>query len=91
MLKSFKARLAGQPLPVFRFRDFGSLVSLGELSAVGNLMGRLVGGSLIIQGLIARTMYASLYKMHQISIHGMRARRRSTRSGASCASVSSRA
>jgi len=36
---------------------------LGELSAVGNLMGRLIGGSLLIQGLIARWMYASLYKM----------------------------
>ena len=49
---------------------FGSLVSLGELSAVGTLMGRLIGGSLLIQGLIARLMYTSLYKMHQVSIHG---------------------
>ena len=69
--KSIKARLAGKPLPTFRFRDFGSLVSLGELSAVGTLMGRLVGGSLLIQGIIARLMYTSLYKMHQVSIHGM--------------------
>ncbi len=68
--KSMRARLRGQPLPEFRFHDFGSLISLGELSAVGNLMGRLIGGSLVIQGLIARTMYASLYKMHQVSIHG---------------------
>ena len=46
-------------------------VSLGELSAVGALMGRLIGGSLLIQGLIARLMYTSLYKMHQVSIHGI--------------------
>jgi len=46
-------------------------VSLGELSAVGTLMGRLIGGSLLIQGLIARLMYTSLYKMHQVSIHGL--------------------
>jgi NADH dehydrogenase len=71
LAKSMKARLAGKPLPQFRFRDFGSLVSLGELSAVGTLMGRLVGGSLLIQGLIARLMYTSLYKMHQVSIHGI--------------------
>ncbi len=70
LVRSMKARLKGRPASAFRFRDFGSLVSLGELSAVGNLMGRLVGGSLVIQGLIARWMYASLYKMHQISIHG---------------------
>jgi NADH dehydrogenase len=70
LAKTIQARLAGKPLPVFRFRDFGSLVSLGEMSAVGNLMGRLVGGSLLIQGLIARWMYASLYKLHQVAILG---------------------
>jgi NADH dehydrogenase len=57
-------------LPTFRFRDYGSLVSLGELSAVGNLMGRLIGRNLFVQGLIARLMYASLYKLHQRSLHG---------------------
>ncbi len=69
--KSVRARIDGKPLPTFRFRDLGSLVSLGELSAVGNLMGRLIGGNLLIQGMIARWMYVSLYKMHQISIHGV--------------------
>jgi len=71
LFRSMKARMEGKPLPEFRFHDFGSLVSLGELSAVGTLMGRLVGGSLLIQGLIARLMYTSLYKMHQVSIHGV--------------------
>ncbi|HTP46270.1 MAG TPA: NAD(P)/FAD-dependent oxidoreductase [Casimicrobiaceae bacterium] len=70
LVKSMRARLAGKPLPEFHFHDLGSLVSLGELSAVGTLMGRLVGGSLLIQGLIARWMYASLYKLHQIAILG---------------------
>jgi NADH dehydrogenase len=65
-----RARLAGKPLPEFHFVDLGSLVSLGELSAVGSLMGRLIGGSLLIQGLIARWMYASLYKQHQLVILG---------------------
>jgi NADH:ubiquinone reductase (H+-translocating) len=71
LYKSIRARMEGKPLPVFHFRDFGSLVSLGELSAVGNLMGRLIGGNLLIQGMIARWMYVSLYKMHQVSIHGL--------------------
>jgi NADH dehydrogenase len=70
LVKTIKARLAGNPLPIFHFRDYGSLVSLGELSAVGNLMGRLIGGSMLIQGLIARWMYASLYKLHQVAIYG---------------------
>jgi len=71
LVKTVRARLAGEALPLFRFRDYGSLVSLGELSAVGTLMGRLIGGSLLVQGLIARWMYASLYKMHQIALHGV--------------------
>ena len=33
-------------------------------------MGGLIGGSMMIQGLIARWMYVSLYKLHQVSIHG---------------------
>ena len=70
LVKSMQARLAGATLPTFHFRDLGSLVSLGELSAVGSLMGRLIGGSLLIQGLIARWMYASLYKLHQAMILG---------------------
>jgi NADH dehydrogenase len=70
LVKSMRARVAGKPLPEFHFRDYGSLVSLGELSAVGSLMGRLIGGSMLIQGLIARWMYTSLYKLHQVAIYG---------------------
>jgi NADH dehydrogenase len=54
----------------YRYRDFGSLVSLGESSTVGNMMGGPVGGSLFIQGHFARLMYLSLYKMHELALHG---------------------
>lgn len=70
MVKQIKARLAGQPLKEWRYRDFGSLVSLGEYSTVGNLMGGLMGGNLWVEGLFARFMYRSLYKMHQLALHG---------------------
>src|SRR5215213_579072 len=36
-----RRRLAGKTLEPFKYRDFGSLVSLGEYSTVGNLMGFL--------------------------------------------------
>ena len=65
-----KRRLAGKPLKDYRYRDFGSLVSLGEYSTVGNMMGGLIGGSLMIEGLFARMMYLSLYKMHELALHG---------------------
>ena len=65
-------RFANKPLQAYRYRDFGSLVSLGEYSAVGNMLsGGSIGGSLMIEGLMARTMYASLYKMHELALHGL--------------------
>ena len=54
LVKQMPRRLAGQPLQPWRYRDFGSLVSLGDYSTVGNLMGKLVGGNLFIEGLFAR-------------------------------------
>jgi NADH:ubiquinone reductase (H+-translocating) len=70
LFKQIKRRLAGQALTEWRYRDFGSLVSLGEYSTVGNLMGGLLGGNLWIEGLFARLMYRSLYKMHEYALHG---------------------
>ena len=63
-------RIKGQPLKPFQYRDFGSLVSLGQHSTVGNLMGALVGGNLWVEGLFARAMYLSLYKLHELAVHG---------------------
>ena len=59
-----------QPLKAFRYRDYGSLVSLSRFSTVGSLMGNLIGGKLAIEGRLARLVYTSLYRMHLISIHG---------------------
>jgi NADH dehydrogenase len=62
--------LTGQPLRPYQYRDFGSLVSLGHYSTVGSLMGKLIGGSILVQGLFARLMYVSLYKLHELALHG---------------------
>jgi len=70
LVKQLQRRIEGKPLQPWRYRDFGSLVSLGEYSTVGNLMGSLVGGNLWVEGLFARTMYLSLYKMHEVALHG---------------------
>ena len=70
MVKHIHARLDGRPLKPWRYRDFGSLVSLGEYSTVGNLMGSLTGGNLWLEGWFARMMYLSLYKMHELALHG---------------------
>ena len=70
MVKQIRNRLRHQPLAPWRYRDFGSLVSLGEYSVVGNLMGALAGRNLWIEGWFARMMYLSLYKMHELALHG---------------------
>jgi NADH dehydrogenase len=70
VLAQVTRKLNGQPLRDFRYRDFGSLVSLGHYSTVGSLMGVLVGKSLMVEGYFARLMYRSLYKMHQRALHG---------------------
>ncbi len=70
LVKQIQRRMAGQPLTAWYYRDFGSLISLGEYSTVGNLMGGLMKGSLWVDGFFARTMYLSLYKMHEVALHG---------------------
>jgi NADH:ubiquinone reductase (H+-translocating) len=70
LARELPRRLAGKPLRPFRYRDFGSLVSLGEYSTVGNLMGFITGRNFFIEGYFARLMYQSLYKMHQRALHG---------------------
>lgn len=70
MVRQIGAILAGRTLEPYRYKDFGSLVSLGRYSTVGSLMGFLVGRSMFIEGLFARVMYRSLYKMHEAALHG---------------------
>ena len=62
--------LRGEPLQIFEYRDFGSLISLGKFSTVGSLMGSITRGSVMIEGFFARIMYLSLYKMHEFALHG---------------------
>ena len=70
LVKQIPAKIAGRALPPFRYRDFGSLVTLGRYTTVGNLMGFIEGKSLFIAGIVAKLMYRSLYKMHQQALHG---------------------
>ena len=71
LVKTMVARVAGKKkLPTYKYRDYGSLVNLGRYTTVGSLMGALAGGSMYIEGLIARLMYRSLYQMHLVALHG---------------------
>lgn len=58
------------PLPAFQYRDYGSLVSLGPLAAVGVLVGGLSGREMLVGGWTARLLYGLMYQRHVMSLHG---------------------
>ncbi|MGE0387459.1 MAG: NAD(P)/FAD-dependent oxidoreductase [Gammaproteobacteria bacterium] len=73
LARNIERRLRGAALEPFAYRDYGSLINLSHHTAVGNLMGNLLGkapGSLFIEGWFARMAYLSLYKMHQVAVLG---------------------
>lgn len=65
------AKLNGRDLKAYIYKDKGSLVSLSRFSTVGSLMGNLTKGSMMVEGRIARVVYISLYRMHQMALHGV--------------------
>ncbi|WP_157060558.1 NAD(P)/FAD-dependent oxidoreductase [Pantoea sp. A4] len=70
VLGNILAQRNGKPLKAYVYKDHGSLVSLSRFSTVGSLMGNLMKGSMMVEGRIARAVYISLYRMHQIALHG---------------------
>ncbi len=71
LARSLARMLEGKPLLEFTYHDRGSLVSLGDYSAVGSLMGAIAHGSVFVEGTIAKWMYWMLHKQHQIAVNGL--------------------
>jgi NADH dehydrogenase len=68
--KALVKRVKGQRFDKqYVYKDYGSLVTLGRYSTVGSLMGAITG-SVRVSGWIARWVYLSLYKMHQLTLFG---------------------
>ncbi len=70
LVRQMRRRLEGKPLQPFVYRDFGSLVSFGDYSAVGSLMGFLIGRNFFVEGYFAKLMYRSLHLMHEVALYG---------------------
>ena len=64
------AMMQGKELKPYAYMDYGSLVSMSRFSTVGSLMGNLMRGSMMVEGRMARFVYVSLYRMHQVALHG---------------------
>ncbi|QGZ42481.1 NADH dehydrogenase [Pseudoduganella flava] len=72
LLDALLRRERGQPPrgKPYVYRDYGSLVSFGQQTSVGSLMGSLQGKNWFVEGVFARMMYASLHLMHHQAIMG---------------------
>ncbi|MBX2838701.1 MAG: hypothetical protein KTR35_17710, partial [Gammaproteobacteria bacterium] len=55
--KNVVASINGRQMQEFKYKDFGSLISLSQFSTVGNLMGSLMSGSVFVEGWLARFFY----------------------------------
>lgn len=72
LLETFVRQHAGkapQDKP-YVYRDYGSLVSFGQTTSVGSLMGSLKGLSWFVEGFVARLMYVSLHLLHHKAVLG---------------------
>ena len=69
LAKAIPNYLVQNPLPLYHYQDYGSLISISNYETIGTLMSR-VAKSLPIEGKLARLTYLSLYKMHQIALYG---------------------
>ncbi len=65
------AKLNQRTLKPYIYKDHGSLVSLSRFSTVGSVMGNLTKGSMMVEGRLARVVYISLYRLHQVALHGV--------------------
>lgn len=71
LCKALLARMAERRLDApFVYKDFGSLVSLGENRGLGALMGGLGGPNFFVEGLMAKAVYMSLHLDHHRAILG---------------------
>lgn len=70
LARVLSARVRGLAPTPFRYRDQGSLVSLGRHDTLGNLMGFIRGKGIRIEGMVASLMYWSLYRSHLLALHG---------------------
>jgi len=69
LAKSLTRLLQGKSLLSYRYRDYGSLITLSRHNTFGNLMGNLLG-NVMLEGRIARLVYLSLYRKHQAALYG---------------------
>lgn len=70
MVKTIELRLKRREPTAYRYRDFGSLVTLGDYDTMGQIMGFISSEKFRVEGWIAKFVYVSLYRQHIWALHG---------------------
>jgi len=70
LVEAYARRLKGKAPAPYHYRDFGSLVSLGQYDTVGQLMGFIGNEKFRVEGWVAKFFYISLYRQHVWALHG---------------------
>ncbi|KAA0997511.1 NAD(P)/FAD-dependent oxidoreductase [Paraburkholderia panacisoli] len=65
-------RLDDRTVPLFSYRDQGTLISFGRAGAAGALMSELLRRPLFIDGWFAATCYRHLYRRHIMGLTGIK-------------------
>ncbi|MBN2866227.1 MAG: NAD(P)/FAD-dependent oxidoreductase [Thiotrichales bacterium] len=68
--KNIIATINHQPNQDFKYCDHGALVSLSRFQTLGNLLDQLFNKNWMVEGKLAHWAYASLYRQHQLALHG---------------------
>ena len=69
LTNALRLKLKHKEVKAYIYKDYGSLVTLGKYSTLGNLMSAIFG-NLTVSGMLARAMYLSLHQMHKIVLYG---------------------
>jgi NADH:ubiquinone reductase (H+-translocating) len=70
LAKSLKNYFMQKPLLAYRYKDYGSLITLSRYNVVGNLMTK-IAKNFYIEGLLAQFAYWLLYKKHLMILKGI--------------------
>ena len=71
LAKALERRLVQKPVKPFQFHSKGTLISLGEGEAAGEVPSfAREDKSYPIRGTLAKLLYVSLFQMHRVALHG---------------------
>ena len=71
LARALKCRVGGEALPVFTYRDAGTLVGLGDVGTIGSLSG-LRERPVFVDGWLATIVYRLIYRKHVMTLNGFR-------------------